>query len=90
MWETFKFITILVFIISCLLFPTVRTYLSVYGRQRGLGAGGAVGVKLWASVARLAANHFYESAGGQKKTSDFSLTSIVETTKAHPELASSR
>lgn len=37
--QTFKFITILVFIISCLLFPTVRTYLSVYGRQRGWGGG---------------------------------------------------
>lgn len=32
----------------------------------------AVGVKLWAWVARLAANHFYESAGGQKKPRDFS------------------
>lgn len=61
-------------------------------RPKGWSWWGDGGVKLWASVARLAANHFYEHAGGQKKAPRFFflLNSIVEMSKAHPELTSSR
>lgn len=46
------------------------------------------GVILWASVARLAANHLYEHAGGQREAHDFSLTTIEEMTEAFLELTS--
>lgn len=67
------------------LFLPVRTYCFSAWQSLGLAKGwGAVeGVILWASVARLAANHFYESAGVQKESHGFSLTSIEEMTEAH-------
>lgn len=46
------------------------------------------GVILWASVARLAANHLYEHAGGQREAHDFSPTSIEE--KAYPDHTNSQ
>lgn len=78
---------------SCIcLLLAVRTYCFSAWQSLGLtkGCGAVEGGMLWASVARLAANHFYESTGGQRETHDFSLTSIVEMTEAHPDHTSSQ
>lgn len=40
---------------------------------------------LWASGARMAANHLYEHAGGQAEACSFSLTCIEEMTEAKPD-----
>lgn len=74
MLETFKFMTILLFILFFLvLLPYSQNISQHLWLTKGWRVGWVVvGVKLWAWVARLAANHFYESAGGQKKPRDFS------------------
>lgn len=53
-------------------------FLSMAEFRADIGVGGGRGlvvdgVILCALVARLAANHFYESTGGQKEAHDFSL-----------------
>ena len=69
-----------------LLLP-VRTYCFSAWQSLGLTKGwkAVEGVILWASVARLAANHLYEHTGGQREAHDSTLNSIEEMTEAHPD-----
>lgn len=71
---------------TCLLLP-VRTYCFSAWQSLGLTKGwrAVEGVILWASVARLAANHLYEHTGGQREPHDFSLTCTEEMSEAHPD-----
>lgn len=73
-----------------LLLP-VRTYCFSAWQSLGLTKGWRAegGVILWASVARLAANHIYERAGVQREAHDFSLTSIDQMTETLPDRADS-
>ncbi len=74
---------------TCLLL-SVRTYCFSAWQSLGLTKGwrAVKGVILWASVARLAANHLYEPTGGQREAHDFSPTSAEEMTEAYPNLSS--
>ena len=69
----------------CLLLP-FRTYCFSVWQSLGMTKGWrpVEGEILWASVARLAANHLYEHAGGQREAHYFSLASIEEMNEAHP------
>lgn len=74
-----------------LLLP-VRTYCFSAWQSLGLTKGwrAVEGVILWASVARLAANHLYERTGGQIEAHEFSPTSVEEMTEAHPDHTNSQ
>lgn len=92
MLETFKFMTILLFI---LLFPgspslqseRISAFMADKGLEGGVGSGGS---QIMGLGCQIGSKSFLWVRRRTEKAPWFFLTSIVEMTKAHPEVSSSR